>query len=184
MASADDAAIANVIRNGRAATDPQNKTKKLMPPRGGNPFLGDDQIAHLVAFVKALQTTAPAAAGGVADASAAPSAQLARWVVPPAADAPSGMVSLEDRSDIGDEAAWRDRHESRRSSLVSVLTLASTGIHSLFLVGVMVVSSHVLLRGLRNESAAEESWWSWSASGWIAAAVVWLVIVLFCFVMV
>ncbi|MEZ6080590.1 MAG: cytochrome c [Pirellulaceae bacterium] len=52
IASADDTAIANVIRLGRPVGDPNNKTGKVMPARGGNPFLGDDKVVHLVAFIR------------------------------------------------------------------------------------------------------------------------------------
>lgn len=59
LKSADVTAVASLIRNGRAATDPANKTGKVMPAKGGNPFLDEEKIADLVAFVMALdsQTT-------------------------------------------------------------------------------------------------------------------------------
>ncbi len=181
IASVDDVAIAGVIRMGRAATDPANKTNKMMPARGGNPFLGDDKIAHLVAFVRAIQSEAPGAAA--ADPNAPPPVQLAKWVVPPARMPPTGLVSLENCADIGDDDSLALRDQSRKSGLVKALTLSLTGIHGLFLVAVMVASSHVLLRGLNEERADDESWWTWSTLGWIVAALVWLVVFLFGFVM-
>ena len=182
IASADDAAVASVIRLGRAATDPANKTKKLMPARGGNPFLGNDKIAHLVAFVRAIQNEAPSAAA--TDPNAPPSVQLAKWVVPNATPAPSALVSLENRNDIGDDESFALRDQMRKSRWVTGLTLAIAGIHGVFLMGVMVASSHVLFHELQETSAGDnQSWWTWSSVGWIVAAAVWIVACLFGFVM-
>ena len=54
LGTANDMSIASLIRNGRAATDPANKTGKVMPAKGGNPFLEESKIADLVAFLKDL----------------------------------------------------------------------------------------------------------------------------------
>lgn len=66
--TADPAAIASVIRNGRALNDPANKSGKVMPARGGNPFLDDAKIAHLVAFLKNLDSI-PASSSGASKPS-------------------------------------------------------------------------------------------------------------------
>lgn len=182
IASADDAAIAGVIRQGRAATDPANKTKKVMPARGGNPFLGDDKIANVVAFVRAIQSEAPSAAPS--DPNATPPVQLAKWVVPDASPAPAALVSLDNRNDIGDDPSLGRREQMRRSGWVQALTLAMTGIHGLFLLGVMVASSHILVRGLQEKNDDDDqTWWTWSSVGWVVASGIWLVVFLFGFVM-
>ena len=70
LKTADDAAVASLIRNGRAANDPANKTGKVMPAKGGNPFLDESKIADLVAFLKDLDAqlgTSAQAAGTSAD---------------------------------------------------------------------------------------------------------------------
>ncbi len=181
--SADDGGIASVIRLGRAATDPANKTKKVMPARGGNPFLGDDKIAHLVAFVRKLQTEAPGAAVGSVDPNAPPPMLLAKWVVPSAGPPPAGMMLLDERADIGDMASLAARGQERKSLLVKAFTLALTGLHGLFLLGVMVASSDILLRSLREEPAARDAaQWAWSTLGWIVAALVWLIVFVLGFV--
>ncbi len=54
LKTADDAAIASLIRNGRTANDPANKTGKVMPAKGGNPFLDESKIADLVALLNDL----------------------------------------------------------------------------------------------------------------------------------
>ncbi len=56
LKTADDRAIATLIRNGRAANDPANKSGKVMPAKGGNPFLDESKIADLVAFLKDLDS--------------------------------------------------------------------------------------------------------------------------------
>jgi|GEM_PF-1786589 len=69
LKTSDATAISSLIRLGRAATDPANKTGKVMPARGGNPFLDETKIADLAAFLKQLETqfagTAEAGASGV-----------------------------------------------------------------------------------------------------------------------
>ncbi|MEZ6093405.1 MAG: c-type cytochrome [Pirellulaceae bacterium] len=56
LKTSDATAIASLIRNGRAANDPANKTGKVMPAKGGNPFLDESKIADLVAFLQNLES--------------------------------------------------------------------------------------------------------------------------------
>ncbi|TWU45821.1 Cbb3-type cytochrome c oxidase subunit CcoP2 [Novipirellula aureliae] len=185
IATADDAAVAGVIRLGRAATDPNNQSKKVMPARGGNPFLGDDKIVHLVAFIREVQKGgAPAAATGDPNAPPAP---LAKWVVPAGPAPPAGMIDLDNRSDVGDAKSFALQSKLRRQLLLQSLSLGLTGIHGLLLFGVMVASSNVLLRRLLGSSAKENSvtgerpWWDFAAWGWIVATGAWLVVFVFGF---
>lgn len=74
----DDKLVAFIIA-GRQPWDPLNTTKVQMPPRGGNPMLKDNDLRHIVAFVRELQKSAPAAAvaatgqtGAAAQPTAAP----------------------------------------------------------------------------------------------------------------
>lgn len=76
LASADANSIASLIRNGRAANDPANKTGKVMPAKGGNPFLDETKISDLVAFLQDLDTQlggAGSSAGMSVDLKALPS---------------------------------------------------------------------------------------------------------------
>lgn len=188
IASADDVSIASVIRLGRAATDPNSKTKKVMPARGGNPFLGDDKIAHLVAYVREIQnsdsgSSVEAAAGGLAADAPAP-IQISNWVVPDAPRPPAGMVSIDQREDIGDDISIRSRDDRRRHGMVQAFTLALTSVHCLFLIGVMIASSNVVFCGLvQEEQRDDDSLWRWSTLGWIVAFLVWCVIFLFGFIL-
>lgn len=53
----DDELTAFVI-HGREATDPLNTTGVAMPARGGNPGLSDDDIRHVVAYMRSLNVAA------------------------------------------------------------------------------------------------------------------------------
>jgi len=153
--------------------------------------LGDDKIAHLVAFVQAIQSEDPDVASDGANPNAPPPVQLARWVVPVAPAPPSGMIQLASRSDTGDAESVTSRSQNRRLGLVRFLSLGLTGIHGLLLIGVMIASSNVLVRDLLDDSprllsATSEdgnTWWSWSMLGWIVATLLWFVVFLFSYLM-
>ena len=53
--STTDRALVAFLKKGRPATDPKNATGIPMPPRGGNPSLDDDALAHIVAFLRQVQ---------------------------------------------------------------------------------------------------------------------------------
>lgn len=50
-----DAPLVEFIKKGRDATDPQNTTGIPMPPKGGNPALTDQDLLHIVAYLRTLQ---------------------------------------------------------------------------------------------------------------------------------
>jgi mono/diheme cytochrome c family protein len=182
VASADDAGVGNVIRTGRAVNHPINKSGKVMPARGGNPFLGDDKIVHLVAFIRVLQKDGASGAAVDAGADAPPPVQLARWVVPQSPAPPSGMVQLDSREDIGDAGAIEVRSDQRGQRLLRSITLGLTGIHGVFLMGVMIASSNVLCRRLLHQTLlGDRSWWGLSTIGWMIATIAWLAVFLFGF---
>jgi hypothetical protein len=94
------------------------------------------------------------------------------------------MIPLDARGDLGDDDSIVTRDQQRRRGLVERLTLALTGIHCLFLMGVMVASSNLLLRGWDDDDLrVDQSLWRWSTLGWIAAAAVWIVVFVLGFVM-
>lgn len=43
------------VNAGRAVDDPRNTTGIAMPPKGGNPALKDQEIMHIIAYVRTLQ---------------------------------------------------------------------------------------------------------------------------------
>lgn len=60
----DDEKLVAFITVGRQPWDPLNTTKVQMPPRGGNPMLKDNDLRHIVAFMRDVQKNAPAALAG------------------------------------------------------------------------------------------------------------------------
>jgi len=54
QSKSDDELVA-FVQHGRPVDDPLNTTHVAMPPKGGNPALTDDDIKHVVAFVRTLQ---------------------------------------------------------------------------------------------------------------------------------
>jgi cytochrome c oxidase subunit 3 len=93
------------LKVGRAPFDPKNTTGIQMPPRGGNPTLGEDRLRNVAAFVKNANREfgeAVAAAGGDAEAvEAAVPAELAEAaaepriphsVIPSAPSGPPGLA--------------------------------------------------------------------------------------------
>ena len=154
-----------------------------MPARGGNPFLGDDKVVHLVAYIRAIQSEGAAAVPGGQDPNAPPAAQLSKWVVPAGPLPSSKLVELDARDDLGDAVSLAIRSDQRRKQLVQTLTMGLTGLHGAFLFGVMIVSSNVLIRRLAGRSAkSDKSWWELASLGWIIAFAVWLIVFVFGFV--
>jgi len=43
------------VNAGRAVDDPRNTTGIVMPPKGGNPALKDQEIMHIIAYIRTLQ---------------------------------------------------------------------------------------------------------------------------------
>lgn len=180
VASSDNAAVARVIRLGRALGEPNNKSGKVMPARGGNPFLTEQQISHLVAFVRSIQAGGSMASAG--NAESVPTVQLAKWVVPSATEPPKGLDSQVVEAEKTAGLARRWQQSERRQALMRHLTLALTGVHGLFLLGVVVLSSNLLLTRL-TEVPHEKSptLGNISVGGWIIAAVAWILVAWFCF---
>lgn len=178
IGSANDAAVTSVIRTGRALGDPNNKSGKVMPARGGNPFLTEEQILHLAAFVRSIQS------GGAvsADPASKPTVQLARWVVPAASEPPSGidkgLAILEKNAGL----ARTERHAERREGLLQGLTIGLIAVHGVFLLGVVAFSSTLLLPRLFTGQPLVDRWaGKLAVNGWVIAAASWLLIAWFCF---
>jgi mono/diheme cytochrome c family protein len=55
VAQKSDAELVKFVNEGRAADDPLNTTGILMPPKAGNPALTDEDIQHIVAYLRTLQ---------------------------------------------------------------------------------------------------------------------------------
>lgn len=55
IAGLSDAELMEFIRTGRETSDPLNTTGVAMPPMGGNPALTDEQLMHIIAYMRSLQ---------------------------------------------------------------------------------------------------------------------------------
>ncbi|MBL9120627.1 MAG: c-type cytochrome [Phycisphaerae bacterium] len=82
VASLSDGGLIAFLRRGRDANDPYNTTKVPMPPSGGNPQLTDQDMAHLVSFMRGIQDRRRVPA----DALQAPPVSVAQMVAAPSAD--------------------------------------------------------------------------------------------------
>ncbi|WP_376791143.1 c-type cytochrome [Thermoflexus sp.] len=54
-----DAQLLEFIKKGRPAADPANTTGVDMPPKGGNPALTDQDLADIIAFIRAFNPHQP-----------------------------------------------------------------------------------------------------------------------------
>lgn len=55
MAGLSDEEMLQYVIEGRTVDDPRNTTGIPMPPRGGNPALTDQQIVHIIAYLRTIQ---------------------------------------------------------------------------------------------------------------------------------
>jgi mono/diheme cytochrome c family protein len=172
MRDSDDNAILALIINGRQASDPANKTGKVMPPRGGNPFLADGDVVNIVAFlheITAGSTTAGTATGAAGDDVAAAvdvSAALPRWVVPAPPRPPAGVAPAF-------TSAALTRNDTLRLPL-KVAFNSAFALHLLIgvgLMGALLWQAYTAPIGARSLSAAR-----FARLYWLAAAAVWLVL--------
>ena len=54
IAEKTDAELLEFIKVGRAPDDPLNTTGVLMPPKGGNPALSDEDLTDVIAFIRTI----------------------------------------------------------------------------------------------------------------------------------
>lgn len=55
IASKTDAELVEFIKVGRDPSDPLNTTGVVMPPKGGNPSLSDEDLYDIVAYLRTIQ---------------------------------------------------------------------------------------------------------------------------------
>jgi hypothetical protein len=49
-----DEQLLKYVNEGRTVDDPRNTTGIPMPPKGGNPALTDQQIVHIIAYLRTI----------------------------------------------------------------------------------------------------------------------------------
>jgi cytochrome c oxidase subunit 3 len=97
VAERSDADLVSFLKVGRAANDPLNTTGILMPPKGGNPLLKEQDLFNVASFVRTLSAmAAPAPAPDGMTPASAPRVEPF-WIpassLPPAAIGPPGLVA-------------------------------------------------------------------------------------------
>lgn len=150
--------VSALIRNGRQPDDPQSVMNALMPARGGNPFLGEDDITNIAGYVRNLNGDhggegAEAAAPAVASADS-PEEQIAllvpRWSAtrPPQAD--SGLTPAWRTGDLSffQPPKTPDSVPAHASTYFSLYFLM-TGLHGVHLLIGMGIVTWLLLRASR-----------------------------------
>jgi mono/diheme cytochrome c family protein len=175
VAAASDADVAAIIRNGRAAGDPANKTGKAMPARGGNPFLSDADVSNIVAFLREHGGATPAAPQQTTQPAAV---ATPRWIVPPPPRGPQGLSNqfIASQAPAALPAAIQTLLPTDAESAfapVAALLGALQGIHLLVGIGAAVV--------LLWQAYALPGWSAMPLAGftrvcWSAAVVLWVVL--------
>jgi mono/diheme cytochrome c family protein len=56
VGSLSDEELLAFIKTGRPADDPLNTSGVLMPPKGGNPALTDEQLQAVIAYIRSIRT--------------------------------------------------------------------------------------------------------------------------------
>ena len=69
VAGSTDDQLLTFLANGRPSGDPQNKSGLPMPPRGGNPSLGDRHLGQIVRYLRTVTADEDAAQIGLASES-------------------------------------------------------------------------------------------------------------------
>jgi cytochrome c5 len=73
----DDQELLEFVVMGRQPFDPESTTGVLMPPRGGNPGLTDDDLLTIIAYVRTLDGFAPDGSGIAVAAAETPESEAA-----------------------------------------------------------------------------------------------------------
>ncbi|MFI5380290.1 MAG: cytochrome c oxidase subunit 3 [Tepidisphaerales bacterium] len=141
--SVSDQGLAAFVKTGRQPGDPASKTGKLMPPKGGNPFLADADIVNIVAYIRSFD-----GAGGATSLAPAPPAQnlnpedlVPHWTQSPAAG-PRGLsaVYLRDTSAEPIPATGGSSPPKNAHQFFSMYFLL-TGLHGIHvLIGMGIIS--------------------------------------------
>lgn len=173
IASKTDEDLLAFVKGGRMPFDALNTTGLQMPPRGGNPMLRDDDLKHIISFVRTFKAPADAAstpgdtaaagadAGGPDAAAtgveAAPKQDLYifKSVIPHAS---SGMPGLASSAifvgggdfDVGDPAALQAEVVPRDAHIFFNAYFMLTGLHGVHVLVGMGVISWLLVGALRG----------------------------------
>lgn len=142
--SLDDPHLLAFVKTGREADDPLNKTGIVMPAKGGNPLLGDQDLMDIVAHLRTLQSTTPGAGEPAKQAAPAMVAtqdvgdEIFRSVIPLAAAGPVGLSRSSSRTV---SAAPVNERPPANAHLFYAIYFCMTGLHGVHvLVGIFLIA--------------------------------------------
>lgn len=171
----DDNELLAYIKKGRLATDPNSVTGILMPPKGGNPLLKDQDLLDIIAYLRTLQVpiadasepaaedeTEPATAAAASEPAAAEPEQapavasnwLAQSSIPNAPAGPEGITDryIEDvEYTVYQPVPQFDPNRPANAHLFFGLYFLMTGLHGIHVVVGMLVMLWLLWRLGRRE---------------------------------
>jgi cytochrome c oxidase subunit 3 len=171
IAEREDMALVDFLKVGRMPTDPSNSTGKLMPPRGGNTALSDQDLMDIVAFVRQIQQTSgdgkkrESAAASLPSTSAkegkstteqdpSPPAEevvIEKSFILPAPEGPQGLAKVQ-QAHSGSLAHPRlDPRAPANVQTFFAIYFLLTGLHGLHVLIGMVVIGWLLVRAVYGE---------------------------------
>jgi len=169
----NDAGLLAFVQRGRMPSESSNTTGRMMPPRGGNPFLTDESLLDIIAYVREIQQQAPGAIGAGApsgpnttakspSSSGAPALVaetetfIQKSIIPSAAIGPPGLRPGWDQPPKepphGDPPP-NPRHDPQLPPNLHIffgLYFCMTGLHGLHVVAGLAVITWLLIRSLRG----------------------------------
>ncbi len=161
-----DTELVEFVKGGRMPFDPLNTTGVMMPPRGGNPMLTDEDLAHIVSFVRTLMisgggTAAQAGGGTAVDAVTDAGGEPDGFWVPMSSIpiAPAGPTGLDLEYLDRDRARWQPSLASEPSVSVDRpenahmffgIYFLMTGLHGLHVLGGIMMLTWLLVRAFKG----------------------------------
>ena len=157
------------LKAGRPVNNPLNTTGIAMLPRGGNPRLSDQDLVHIVQYVRLLQTRStqepaiPERPGASAEVPSEVEEEfvIPKSVIPEAARGPSGLShsaleapasgkrSARQRAEVLDPLTDSDRPAN--AHLFFGLYFLMTGLHGFHVLVGMAVITWLLVRAFRGD---------------------------------
>ena len=163
IASKTDHELVKFIKVGRMPFHPLNTTGIQMPPKGGNPLLTDEDLLHIVAYIR---TFPPAPDAADAEAPADEQAAeffIPRSTIPKAADGPAGLrlAALDEALPPEDPRAAKPVHHSRdpnrpdNAHLFFAFYFSMTGLHGVHVLAGMIMIAWLTVRALKGHFGAD-----------------------------
>jgi len=161
-ASLDDLGLVAFLKAGRATDDPRNTTGLLMPAKGGNPMLSDQDLADITTYLRTFQQGGGAVAEEPAPdvvVAAAAEEPIHRSVIPVAATGPLGLaprtVAADGRKGLEATSPLTNLPMPPNAPIFFALYFCMTGLHGIHvLVGIALIT-WLRVRAVRGDFSGE-----------------------------